>query len=40
MYTQRLENTHNALWESRVELIASRQMRAPAAESSIHPYIS
>ncbi len=37
MYTQWLENPHNALWESRTELIpASRQKMAPAAESSIH----
>ncbi len=37
MYTQRLENPHNALWELRAELIpASRQKTAPAAESSIH----
>ncbi len=37
MYTQRLENPHNALWESRAKLIlTSRQKMAPAAESSIH----
>ncbi len=37
MYTQRLENPHNALWESHAELIpASRQTMAPAVESSIH----
>ncbi len=37
MYTQRLKNPHNALWESRVKWIpASRQKMAPAAESSIH----
>ncbi len=37
MYTQRLEMTHNALWQSRAEWIAaSRQKMAPAAESSIH----
>ncbi len=37
MYTQRLENPHNALWESRAEWIpASRQKMAPAAQSSIH----
>ncbi len=37
MYTQRLENPHNALWESCAELIpVSRQKMAPAAESSIH----
>ncbi len=37
MYTQLLENPHNALWESRAEWIAaSRQKMAPAAESSIH----
>ncbi len=37
MYTQRLENTYNALWESRAEYIpASRQKMAPAAESFIH----
>ncbi len=35
MYTQRLENPHNALWESLAEWIpASRQKMAPAAESS------
>ncbi len=37
MYTQRLENPHNALWESHVVLIpASRQKMAPAAELSIN----
>ncbi len=38
MCTQRLENPHNALWESRAGWIpASRQkMAAPTAESSIH----
>ncbi len=37
MYTQRLENPHNALWESRAESIpASRQKIAPASESSIN----
>ncbi len=37
VYTQRLENPHNALWESRAELIpASRQKMSPAAASSIH----
>ncbi len=37
MYTQRLEITHNALWESHAELIpVSRQKMAPTAESSIH----
>ncbi len=37
MYTQRLENPYNALWESRAELISvSRQKMSPAAESSIH----
>ncbi len=37
MYTQQLENPHNALWESRAEWIpASRRKMAPAAESSIH----
>ncbi len=36
MYTQRLENPHNALRESRAEWIpASRQKMAPAAKSSI-----
>ncbi len=41
MNTQRLENPHNALWESRAEWIpASRQKMAPAAESSIHLFIS
>ncbi len=37
MYTQWLENPHNALWELRAKWIpASRQKMAPAAESSIH----
>ncbi len=37
MCSQRLENPHNALWESRDEWIpASRQKMEPAAESSIH----
>ncbi len=37
MYTQWLENPHNALWESHAEWIpASRQKMAHAAESSIH----
>ncbi len=37
MYTQRHENPHNALWESRAEWIpAPRQKVAPADESSIH----
>ncbi len=37
MFTQRLENPHNALWESRIKWIpAFRQKMAPAAESSIH----
>ncbi len=37
MYTQRPENPHNALWESRAKLIpASCQKMVPAAESSIH----
>ncbi len=37
MYTRQLDNPHNALWESRAELIpTSRRTMAPAAESSIH----
>ncbi len=37
MYTQWLDNPHNALWQSRAEWIpAARQKMAPAAESSIH----
>ncbi len=37
MYTQWIENHHNALWESRAEWIpASRQKMAPAAESFIN----
>ncbi len=36
MYTQRLENPHNALWESRAELNpGSHQKMAPAAKSAI-----
>ncbi len=39
MYTQWLENPHNALCESRAESIAaSCQKMAPAAESSIHSF--
>ncbi len=37
MYTQRLENPHNALWESRAAWIpASRQKMAPTEELTIH----
>ncbi len=37
MYTQRLENPHDAVWELRAKWIsASCQKIAPAAESSIH----
>ncbi len=37
MYTQRLENPHNALWESGAKWIpSSREKMAPAAKSSIH----
>jgi len=39
MYTQWLENTHNAQWEPRSEWIpAFDQKMAPAAESSIHSF--
>ncbi len=39
MYTQRLENPHNALWESRAEWIPASRQKDGARSWSIHSFI-